>query len=394
MMQYPKVFFVLCSIAFIILFGTGLLTPVLPIYVKDELYASDIMVGLIISGYFISRLCIDAPGGAISDKIGRRTPIIFGTLLGPIGGLICSLSLNPYIFLLGRFIWGAGNGLFFIASYSLLFDLFPPVTRGKSMGLFQSLEQIGQFVGASIGGIIADNWGMKSTFTLIVVVLAIGFILSILTKGLEVEAKKKGEEKKSDPPLINLFGLLRNWGLIIVCVGAFGRQFMNQGTIGTIFPLYLNSFGISKSLIGITMGIRILGMIIALFVSGFVMTKIGSKRILLMGFALNAVVLFSYTFVNTVESFIPLAFFDGASAGMIMVSAAVLVSELVPLNVRGMGVGIYRTFFDAGAVFGPIALTILLLIAANIKACFYFTGMMFVGMFLVALTIREKNKIS
>jgi MFS family permease len=359
MVQYPKVFFVLCSVAFLILLGSGLLTPVLPIYARNTLYASDIMVGLIVSGYYISRILVDVPGGAISDRIGRRTPIILGTFLGPIGGLICGLSLNPNIVFLGRLVWGTGVGLFFSAAYSLLFDLFPPNLRGKSMGLFQSLEQIGQFVGASMGGILADAWGMNSVFTSIVVILSIGFLFTVLPVGLKVEAKKKVEENKSDPRIKD-FGFLKNWGLIIVYIGGFSRQFMNQGTIGTIFPIYLNSFGISQSLIGITMGIRILGMIIALFVSGFVMSKIGSKSILLTGFALNAAVLFFYTFVNTIESFISLAFFDGAGAGMITVSCVVLVSELVPSKVRGMGVGLYRTFFDAGAVLGPIFLTILL----------------------------------
>lgn len=393
-MRYPSVFLILCVIAFLSLFAAGIITPVLPIYARGVLHAPDVMVGLIVSAILLPRIFIDAPGGAISDRIGRRIPLISGALISPLGGLICGISLNPSLVLLGRLIWGVGNGLIWCAAYSLIFDLFPPNSRGKSMGFFQSLEQIGQFIGASIGGIVADFWGMSFLFTVIVIVLSMAFVLCILPRELRTEPQKAEPETKTaklDPPAIGLRELLTNWGFVIVCIGAFSRTFMLQGTIGTIFPLYLNGLGISQSLIGIAMGIRIAGMVFALFVSGFVVNWISEKILLVIGFILDTVVLFFYTFVSTIESFIPLAFIDGMGLGLILLSTAVLISKIVPQNVRGMGVGIYRTFFDAGAI-GPIVLTTLLSIVNDIKACFYFTGIMFIGTFLLVLTVKRPKE--
>jgi MFS family permease len=362
--------------------------PVLPLYARRELYASDEMVGLIVSSYFIARVCVELPGGAISDRIGRRKPIILGMLLGSIGGLVLGLASNAILFLLGRAIWGAGTALFFSSTYSLLFDLFPPNLRGKSMGTFQSVEMIGSFIGAPIGGILAEVLGMRQIFYLSVVILTTGFVITSLFKGLKIEGDKNNAEKSSHFSVNTAFSLLKNWGLIVVSIGAFVRMLVMQGIRATILPIYLNGFGISEAWIGIVIGVSSLGQIFATFTAGTLTRKIGSKRILLIGCILHAVVVFSYAFANILEFFLPISFLDGVASGIEMITLTVLISDFVPANVRGTGVGIYRTFFDAGGIIGPIAMTILAT-SINPASSFYLSSILFIGTFLITLTLRE-----
>lgn len=122
-MGYPLVFYLVCIAGFISVFGYGVSLPFLPLYSK-ELGASETMVGVISAGYFISRLFLELPSGMISDKIGRRAPLLFGMLLTLLGAIMSILAFSPLILLLARAVWGAGTGLFFSSTFAFIFDLF------------------------------------------------------------------------------------------------------------------------------------------------------------------------------------------------------------------------------------------------------------------------------
>ena len=72
--MYPKIFFIVCLGGFITVFGFGVVQPFLPLYAR-ELGASETVVGLVVSSYFITRLFIELPSGMISDRVGRRIPL-------------------------------------------------------------------------------------------------------------------------------------------------------------------------------------------------------------------------------------------------------------------------------------------------------------------------------
>ncbi len=61
--------------------------------------------------------------GTISDYYGRRYAYILGLLIFIIGAIICYLSISIPVFLLGRFIQGAGIGCTIVLSIAILLDL-------------------------------------------------------------------------------------------------------------------------------------------------------------------------------------------------------------------------------------------------------------------------------
>ncbi|MEM2104498.1 MAG: MFS transporter [Candidatus Bathyarchaeia archaeon] len=388
-MPYPRIFIIICLAAFCTLLPYSIVLPMLPLYAARELHASDETVGLVVSSFFIARICIELPGGLIADRIGRRKPIILGMFLSFAGGLVLSLAPNIALLMLGRAVWGAGTALFLTATYSLLFDLFPPSFRGKSTGTFQSVELVGSFIGAPIGGTLAEFFGIKQIFYLSVVILAVGLVITSLYKGLKIEGEVRKGHEHTHFSLKTAVNLFKNWGLIVVSIGAFVRLLLLQGIKATILPIYLDGFGISEVWIGLVVGVSSLGQIFATLISGMITRKTGSKRMLLIGFALDSIAVLSYAFTDRLEFFIPISFLEGSASGIELINLTVLVSDIAPANARGASLGVYRTFLDAGAIVGPIALTFINMATNNVKSCFYFSSLLVAATFFITLTLKE-----
>jgi len=397
--MYPKIFFVVCLGGFVTVFGFGVVQPFLPLYARD-LGASETVVGLAISSYFITRLFIELPSGIISDRVGRRIPLLTGMALSFLGAVLCSLAYGPPLLILGRAVWGMGTALFFSSSTAFIFDLFEARVRSQAMGAFQSIEFIGSVIGAPLGGLIATYIGMRTPFTMVAALAIIGFMLLLTSKEFKENTKRAVNSSNSSNALTlsSIVELLRIGGLIVIGIGTFARSFVMQGTIATIFPLYIKSLGMDISITGAIMGVRSLGMIAGTYTANKLINRFGVGKVLLAGFLSESVTIVLFTVEGGFEQFV-IAFFNGIISGVEMNSLMIGVSLVVPPPMRGTGVGVYRTFMDVGSIVGPIALTALLAAVGypSIRLCFYASAAVMVVaasmmLFLRNMEIREQSE--
>jgi MFS family permease len=91
--KYPKVYYVMIVIGFALITGGGLSRSFLPLLGR-ELYPSGLLVGFAMSSYHFIRTFLEIPSGFISDRMGRRTPVIVGLGLSTVGAVICGVSTS------------------------------------------------------------------------------------------------------------------------------------------------------------------------------------------------------------------------------------------------------------------------------------------------------------
>ena len=150
----PSVYFKLLFIGFSIMMGMSLSSSFLPLLAND-LDPSGVLVGLVVSAWFFSRLFIELPAGVISDRVGRRRLLVLGLALSFFGPIVCSQASHIYVLIFGRAVWGIGTALYFMSNMALMMDILPSTARGKAMGVFQGFEFVGSFIGAPIGAVLA-----------------------------------------------------------------------------------------------------------------------------------------------------------------------------------------------------------------------------------------------
>jgi len=388
-MRYPVVYFEMLLVGFLLIFGHSMLRAFLPLFAR-ELDPTSIFVGFTISSYFFARSFIELPSGFISDRIGRRTPIIVGLCLGLIGSLICSFSTSIYMLILGFTLWGLGAALFFTSNTAFIINMFEPHVRGRALGTFQGLEFIGSFAGAPMGGFLAVYLGYTSVFYATVVSISFGFLIAFMSTGLRQDDTQTKKRPTHMSAMESLNGI-KNWCLLTTCIASFLRMFVSQGVISTILPIYLYDFlNMSAGIIGIVIGMRTAGICVATATCGHISDRVGRKPIIFAGILIESLCIYLYTLVGSFELLILLGFIEGLGAGMISCTLVVLMSEQVAHKYLGGAVGLYRTFMDVGAVAGPI-LIMMVQMLFGIPACFFLGVVLLLANIPTLSTAKERN---
>jgi DHA1 family 2-module integral membrane pump EmrD-like MFS transporter len=159
----PLLVFVILMLMALMQMTTDQYVPSLPAITKIfqsnaasiQLTLSIFMLGLSISHVFY---------GPLSDKIGRKPPLMFGVGLSILGSLICFLAPSVGVLILGRFLQGFGIGCCNSVGRSLVRDLFTD----------RILAKIGSYVGVisifimaaspTMGGYIQEHAGWRANF--------------------------------------------------------------------------------------------------------------------------------------------------------------------------------------------------------------------------------------
>lgn len=100
-------------------------------------------------------------GGRLSDRVGRRPLIIFGTAAAAPCLVLTALAPNAYLSLTCIVIYGVVGSIRFSAVQSLLTEI-NPAARGTVMSLFAASMQFAGVIGALGGGLLLEVTGYRS----------------------------------------------------------------------------------------------------------------------------------------------------------------------------------------------------------------------------------------
>src|SRR5262249_4586205 len=122
---------------FIDLVAYSICVPVLP-DLAARLGATPTMIGILFGSFGVTLLAVSVPMGAVSDRLGRQTPLIAGTIgLGASTALFAVSGTLPLLFG-ARLLQGAADGVTWVAGFALIADLYGPEDRGRVMGYVMS----------------------------------------------------------------------------------------------------------------------------------------------------------------------------------------------------------------------------------------------------------------
>ncbi|WP_042461084.1 MDR family MFS transporter [Neobacillus dielmonensis] len=100
--------------------------------------------------------------GKLSDMYGRKRFFIFGLVVFLAGSALCGIAQTIVQLSIFRAIQGIGGGALMPIAFTIVFDVFPPESRGKMTGLlgavFGSSSILGPLLGAYITDYISWHW--------------------------------------------------------------------------------------------------------------------------------------------------------------------------------------------------------------------------------------------
>jgi MFS transporter, DHA1 family, solute carrier family 18 (vesicular amine transporter), member 1/2 len=125
--------------------------PVLP-DLSRRLGASPTMIGLLFASFGLTLLIVSIPMGAVSDRIGRKAPLVGGMVALSAATLLFAYSDGlPWLFA-ARLVQGAADGVTWVVGFALIADRYGPNERGRASGIVMSGTSGAVMIGPTLGG--------------------------------------------------------------------------------------------------------------------------------------------------------------------------------------------------------------------------------------------------
>jgi len=151
-------------------------------YLLEVAGLNDFLAGIIIMSIIGIAIITKPYMGRLSDKIGRRKPIILGCIISAAPLMIIPFIKNFWIILLLTLIYGFGFASVTASTPALISELTPKEFVGTSMGFLDTIMDVGQALGPIISGLILATslqyFGVFLSLSILLLLADLSFILS------------------------------------------------------------------------------------------------------------------------------------------------------------------------------------------------------------------------
>ncbi len=389
--------------AFFLNLGMSIVSPILPNYARtfDVSYT---IATLAVSMHAIGRLIADLPVGVLGDRIGRRPLMLIGIIIIMIAALLCGLVVNFWELVVLRLLQGVGSAMWQTMRQTMLQDILRPEERGRILGYFQAFTLIGTSAGSTVGGIVADTWGLRAPFYAYALGCAVCFILSffLISESKNIHSSNQNSNQNSQErtfswPVVKR--LLKNTGFVAACVATLGTATQRQGTRNTLIPFFGSGvLGLSQTEIGLALSFATIANICITIPTGYALDKFGRKTVIVPSLLFTSVVAWAFTLTQSFNQLALTCIFLGLAQGIGGQAPLTMASDSTMYEPHGLSMGLFRVFTDIGFIIGPImvgSITDLfgLSIAFYSMAAVTFTSMLYIQ-FFAHETLPKKRKDS
>ncbi len=151
--------------------GIGMVSPLLPVYVRDELHGPELAVALSFSGLAVTQLAMSPIVGRAGDRYGPKILIVLGFLVYGAAGVGYLFSHHWSLVIVFRLLSGVGAAAIFPMALSYVGRLAPPGREGTYMGMYAVAETAGFGLGPLLGGAIRDLVSSEAAFLTMAILL-------------------------------------------------------------------------------------------------------------------------------------------------------------------------------------------------------------------------------
>lgn len=188
--EYPRAFWIYNIIVFIDRLGGFMLYPFFALYLTKKFEIGMSTVGLIFAVFSITGMVGSALGGAIADRMGRKTVIIASLLLSSLSALGMGFAPTLPIFVLIVVVVGTLSSIGGPAHEAVVADLLPPEKRAEGYGIIRVVFNVAVIIAPPIAGLLVT----RSYITLFIVDAVISVISAMIVLFFLPETKPQAHE--------------------------------------------------------------------------------------------------------------------------------------------------------------------------------------------------------
>jgi MFS family permease len=332
----------------------GVSSPLLTLYLEG-LGASYATIALILTSYISVTLVAGYGWGRLSDRLGRRKPLLLIGLLilaGSYGWIAAARGVGDVW--AANLLAGVGFGAFVSISLAMIGDLLNQANRrGAGMGWFRGLGSLAFGIGAILGGRVADLTSLAVSMALCAVLFAAAALVASplrdnipatepVAKGVpQGQVQRPAVIAQPERPLPAAFLL----GVMLWMAA--------HGASASMWPNFMASFGYSNSAIGGLWGLAAIVETPSMILAGLLSDQIGRIAVLVSGGLAIAGVQLGYLLTaQYLPGLIGVQVLRGYGFGSYTVAAMTYTAEHGSALARGRHSGLFNAAGSAGQLAG------------------------------------------
>ncbi|MBI4220303.1 MAG: MFS transporter, partial [Chloroflexi bacterium] len=286
------------------------------------------------------------PIGVGADLIGRRKPFaVGGIFISGLGALGMAIAPDPWSLFAARTVTGIGAAAW-VAISVLYASYWRPERAAMAMATVMGLTQAAQVLATLTGGILAEQFGLASTFW-------IGGVAGVLGTLAMTMASEPGM-----PPRTyswSTFGTVaRSPALLAVSGISITVQFVTFSTSFGFVPVFARELGASKAEIGYVTTAMFAASGVGALGSAFLVQRIGYRLAILVAACIVALAMLVVPSTERVGLLIAGQAFGGLGRGALNTLLIALALQAAPPAERGTAMGIFQAIYAIGMLSGPV----------------------------------------
>ena len=352
--DFPRPFWTLTGVTLIDQVGGALLYPFFALYFTSRFEVGMTQVGFLFALYAVSSFAGQLIGGALSDRIGRRTLLIFSLVTTSTSSLLMGIVESVTLFYALAIFVGVFVESGQPARQAIVADLLPEDKRAEGYAIIRVAFNLATAIGPAIGGFVAS----RSYLALFVADAVISLIAAFIVWRLMPETKPELVEGEADESFASSFGgygkVLRDRLFVLFLLAGMLVGLVGMNLFTTLGVYLRDNFDVPTQGYGLLLAMNALLVVVFQIPVGRRAERYPPMIVMGIGSALYGIGFGMFAFVSTVALFAAAMLVLTVGEMMIVPVSQAVVARFAPEAMRGRYMAIYGMSWSLPIAVGPL----------------------------------------
>ncbi|AKK28579.1 multidrug effflux MFS transporter [Mycobacterium sp. EPa45] len=337
--------------------ATDLYLPAFP-EMTAELQASATAVQLTLTAFLLGLTFGQLLFGPLSDRLGRRGPLIVGAVLCVLASVIAATAPTIGVLIAARFAQGFTGAAGMVIGRAVISDLAAGKAAGRAFSLMMIVGGVAPVVAPFAGGLLVGPVGWRGILWVVCAITVAMLVASVAVVSESHPAHRRAEMKATAAQGNSPWQALCSRAYIANTLAfAFGFAVMMAYISASPF-VYQVMVGLTPAQYGIAFGVNALGIVTVSSLSARLNRSISTATLLGIGLVLTMIAtlsLLALVLTGAPTWLLPIPIFVAvASQGLILGNATALALGAVPRAAGSGSAGLGALQFGLGAAVSPL----------------------------------------
>ncbi|AZG46758.1 multidrug effflux MFS transporter [Gordonia insulae] len=209
--------------------------------------------------------------GPVSDRFGRRNPLLIGSAAAVLAGVVVVLAPNIEVLIAARFVQAVAAAAGMVIARAIIADLLRGFAGARSMTLMMTIQSLAPVIAPVIGGVLAGHISWRWVLAVILGATVLQLILAVTSVPETLPTDRRAPRLRHHE-LLTRFRHPAFLAYVFTQAFAFGAL---MSYISSSSFVYQRVLGTSEVVYGLCFAVNALGMTVA----GLIAARLSRRRV-------------------------------------------------------------------------------------------------------------------